>query len=426
MEAFSLSTLFLILTILIIISAFFSGAETAMMAINRYQLRHLVRKKHKTAILVSKMLEHSDRVLSVILIGNNCGNIFAGSIATIIAIHFWGRYSIAIATLTTTIVILVVAEILPKTIAASYPRPIAFLCARPLWIFLKIFYPIVIFANSIVSSIMHLFRLKVRKTSFEPLSADELTTLLHESEGKISSQYQKMLISVLNLDSITVDDIMIPRKDIVCIDLEDDWEQILHQITHSEYTRLPVCEGDINRIQGILHLRDVLDFLRQNQFNKETLIASLREAYFVPDGSPLHIQLLNFRSTKKRMGLVVDEYGDIQGLITIEDILEEIVGEFTTSLTGFNQPVRIESDGSYLVSGGANIRDLNRAMNWDFDSSGPKTLSGLIIEYLETIPQSGICLNLSDYPIEILKMKNNKVELVKIYQKHSHGLKSEK
>lgn len=426
MEHISVSGLFIILIILILLSGLFSAAETGMMAINRYRLQHLVRKKNRTAIQVSKLLERPDRLLGVILIGSTFTNIFASAIATIIASRLYGDLGIAFATIILTLVVLIFAEIGPKTIAANHSQAIAFTSSWPLTILLKILYPIVWFANLIANNLLKLFRIKVRKHSVEQLTREEISTIVEEAGAEIPDQHQDMLLAILNLEEVTIEDVMVPRSDIIGINLSDDWNKILKQLSTSQHTRLPVYSDDINNVKGILHVRTALNLLAEERLSKETLVQSCEEVYFIPEGAQLPTQLLQFRALKHRLGLVVDEYGDVIGLVTLADMLEEIVGEFTTNIATAYKGVQPEADGSYIVSGGINIRDLNRMMDWEFDTTGPKTLSGLITEHLESIPQAGICLRLSNYPIEILRVMGNTVKLARIYPESKTKLIAEK
>ncbi|MGE3920139.1 MAG: HlyC/CorC family transporter [Gammaproteobacteria bacterium] len=417
MEQISIFSLLVALIILIIVSGFFSASETAMMAINRYRLRHLVRAKNRTAILVNKLLEWPDKLLGVILIGNTFCTILASAVATIIAERLYGPVGVAIGAAVLTFIILIFAEMGPKTLAATLSQRIAFMSAWPLEVLLKILYPIVWIGNFIVNNILRLFRIKVRKHAVEQLTSEEFSTLLEEAGENIPDTHQDMLLAILGLEKITVSDILIPRSDIVGIDLEDEWDSILKQLSISSHNRLPVYDEDINNIKGILNVRMALNLVAENKLTKETLLSACEEVYFVPEGAKLTTQLIHFRTNKRRVGVVVDEYGDVLGLITLADMLEEIVGEFTTNITTTYKGIQRQPDGSYLISGSMNIRDLNRLMDWDFDIAGPKTLNGLILEYLEMIPQPGICLRLSGYPIEIMKVAENSVTIAKVFPK---------
>ena len=407
--------LIIALIFLILLSGFFSGSETGMMVINRYRLRHMVRKKHRAATRVSRLLERPDRLLGVILIGNTFANIFASALATMLAVRFFGDIGVLFATILLTLVILIFAEITPKTFAASAPQRVAFFASLPLKIMLKIFYPMVWLVNSIANGLLALFKIKVKRQSLEHLTHEELRTVVHEAGGKISSGYQDMVLGVLDLGKVQVEDIMVPRNEIIGIDLDDDWEKILALLTASQHTRLLIYRESIDNIIGILHMRRALNLLTQNKLNKTSIEKIAQEVYFVPAGTSLNVQLLNFRKQKCRVGLVVDEYGDIQGLVTLDDILEEIVGEFTTDIAVAERNVRQQKDGSYLVDGVVNVRDLNRMLGWKLPTEGPKTLSGLIVEYLETIPEKGIGLRLGGYPIEVVEVKDNTVKLARVW-----------
>jgi Mg2+/Co2+ transporter CorB len=414
LENISLTFLFIILFILILLSGFFSAAETSMMAINRYRLRHLVRAKNIAAIRVNTLLERTDRLLGIILIGSTFANILASAIATIIAAHLYGGLGIAIATILLTIVILIFSEIAPKTLSAMYPEPIAFRASWSLTVLLKVLYPIVWFANIIIHGMFRLFRVKIRKGVIEQLTREELSTLVAEAGDTIPDQHQEMLLAILSLEKITVDDVMVPRNDITGIDLTEDWDKILEQLRNSQHSHLPIYFDDINNVKGVLRVRIALKLHAENKLTKENLLEICEDPYFIPEGAPLPTQLLQFRAMKQRVGLVVDEYGDVIGMVTLADMLEEIVGEFATNITTAYKEVQTQPDGSFLVLGGINIRDLNRIMGWEFDISGPKTLSGLITEYLETIPQPGVCLRLSGYPVEIIKVTGNTVKLARV------------
>jgi len=403
------------LVVLIFLSGFFSSSETAMMALNRYRLRHLARNKHRAAIRVSKLLERPDRLLGVILIGNTFANILASSLATVLAVHYFGDVGIAIATFILTFVILIFAEVAPKTFAAAHAQRVAFIVSLPLKLLLKVFYPVVWSANFLANGLLKLLRIPVKRDTVEHLTSDELGTLVKEAGDKIPDSHQDMLLAVLGLEKASVDEIMIPRNDIIGIDLEDAWSNIHKQITGGVHTRMPVYVGDIDNIKGMLHIRKALHLLSKSQLTKETILASLNEPYFIPEGTPLHIQLLNFRSVKIRTAFVVDEYGDIQGLATLEDILEEIVGEFTTDIPSIHKEIKKQGDGTYIVDAAITIRELNKQIHSKFDSSGPKTLSGLIIEELEMIPQRGVGLKIAGYPMEVLETSINRIERVKIY-----------
>ncbi|GAB4391262.1 MAG: CNNM domain-containing protein [Gammaproteobacteria bacterium] len=415
MDSYTLVWLLLALVFLIIGSGFFSGSEVGMMALNRYRLRHLVRQKHRTACVVNKLLQRPERLLGVILIGNTFANILASSLATILTIKIWGESGVAIATILLTLVVLIFAEIAPKTLAASNPQRLAFFAAWPLTLLLKFMYPFVWFSNVIASGFLALFGIKVHVGTHEHLSGEELRSVLYESGSLIPTEHKNMLLSILELEKVTVNDIMIPRTEIVGIDLADDEAVIIEQLRSSQHTRLPIYRDNIENIQGMLHVRQVLNLSIENELIKDNLIKAAREPYFIPEHTPLNTQLLNFQHSKTRTALVVDEYGDIQGLVTLEDILEEIVGEFTTDVAAVNPEVYPQNDGSFLVDGSASLREINRDFGWEFPVDGPKTLSGLIIEYLEFIPRPGTCLRIAGYPMEVVQIKDNMVKTAQIF-----------
>jgi Mg2+/Co2+ transporter CorB len=413
----NLHLLIVSLLILIACSAFFSAAETSMMAINRYRLRHLIRQKHRAAKRVLQLLRRPDRLLGVILIGGTFANILAASVATLIAASEFGKLGVALSPVILTLIVLILAEVTPKTLAALHPEKTAFIVVWPLKLLLIVLYPIVWVVNSIANGLLRFFRIKVRNKEIEAFTPDELRTIVHEATGKISGPYQEMLLHILDLDKATVEDIMIPRHDIIGIDLNDTWEAILQQLTVSQHTRLPLYRESIDAVLGILHLRKALNLLAQNRLTKTSLLKCADEVYFVPEGTPLNVQLIQFRQKKCRSALVVDEYGDIQGLVTLEDILEEIVGEFTTNFPAVSREIYPQKDGSYLVDGSIPVRELNRLLHLTLPTEGPKTLNGLITEYLESLPTVGISLRVAGYPIEIIAIEENTVKTAQIWPK---------
>lgn len=409
-----LSTLFAVLFLLIILSAFFSGSETGLISLNRYRLRHLTKNKHPGAMRASGLLERMDRLIGIILLGNNFVNILASSIATLIALRLMGENGIWLSTLLLTIVILIFAEVAPKTMAALHPERFAFPASYILGPLLRIFYPLVWLVNVLANGVLRLLGISSKQGPSQHLSQEELRTVVNEAGAMIPQRHQQMLLGILDLEKVTVEDIMVPRAEITFLDLDDEWEDILRQITSSQHTRLPVCKDGIDNVIGIVHMRNILALHRHGELDKEKFEKIIREVYFVPEGTPLNTQLLNFQSQRRRIGLVVDEYGDIQGLVTLDDILEEIVGEFTTDPSTSSRDIHPQEDGTYLVDGSANIRELNRIMHWNLPTDGPKTLNGMIIEYLETIPEPGTSLLLSGYPIEIVQTTSNAVKTMRI------------
>jgi Mg2+/Co2+ transporter CorB len=407
--------LFALLGILICISAYFSGSETGMMSLNRYRLRHLEKQKHKGAKRVSKLLAKPDKLIGLILIGNNLVNIFASLITGIIAQRLYGDAGIFYAGLLLTLVILIFAEVTPKTLAALHPERVAFSSSIVLSLLLKIFLPLVIAVNWVTNGILALIGVSPEQREQHSLSSEELRTVVNESSAMIAKRDQNMLVGVLDLENVTVEDIMIPRNELIGIDVNDDWKKIQKLLTQSNHTRVLLYRDSIDDVVGYVHVRDALKLLSKNQFTKATLLRAVRELYFIPEGTPLNVQLLKFQHAKERLGLVVDEYGDIQGLVTLEDILEEIVGDFTTTMTpAASDEVNIQPDGSYLVDGSATIRDINKEMNWTFPTDGPKTLNGLILEILEDIPKANLSLRIAGYPVEIVNVSNNMIKTVRV------------
>lgn len=415
MNDIPLSILFGVLFLLILLSAFFSGSETGLMTLNRYRLKHLARARHKGARRAQKLLERPDRLIGLILLGNNFINILAASIATVIALRLYGEAGIAIATFLLTIVILVFAEVTPKTFAALHPERIAFPAAFIYTPLLWLLYPLVWVVNGIANGLLKMFGVNPELTSGNALSQEELRTVVLEAGAMIPKRHQDMLLNILDLENVTVEDIMIPRNEIMGIDMDDDWNMIRKQIMSSHFTRLPLYHGSINQVIGFVHMRKLLPLLLRDEISKNDLEKMAREPHFIPEGTSLNRQLLNFQRNKRRVGLVVDEYGDVQGLATLEDILEEVVGEFTTDPTTNIPEYSLQEDGSILVDGSASVRELNRNLNIELPTDGPKTLNGLVVEYLEDIPQPGTSVLLSGYPVDIVQTKNNLVKTLRLH-----------
>ena len=414
MSHFTLSILLGLLVFLVICSAFFSASETGMMAINRYRLRHLAAKKHKGALRVSRLLERPDRLIGVILLGNNFVNILASSIGTVIFFELMGEVGIAVAATVLTVVILIFGEVTPKTLAALYPEQVAFPSSALIRPLLTVLYPLVWLLNAASNGLIGLFGISHQKDA-QHLNADELRAVVHEAGGLISSNHQKMLLGILDLENVSVEDIMVPRHEIVGIDIESSLETITEQLANCQHTRLLLYRESIDNVIGMIHTRKVLRLFNNQELSKESLSHSVKELYFIPEGTPLNTQLLNFQRHKQRIGLVVNEYGDIQGLVTLEDILEEIVGEFTTTPDALSPNFHPQPDDSFLVDGSITVRELARVMKWNLPTEGPRTLNGLILEYLEMIPETGTSFLLEGHPIEIVHVANNAVKMVKIF-----------
>lgn len=413
MDTIPTSMLFGVLIFLILVSGFFSGSETGLMSLNRYRLRHLADQKNKAAIRAFRLLKKPDKLIGLILLGNNFVNILASAIATIIGIRVFGEAGVLVATIILTIVVLVFAEVTPKTLAAMHPEKYALPATLILEPLLRLLYPFVWFVNLSSKIIFKIFG--IRGTSDgDKLSSEELRIVVNEAATMIPKGHQKMLLSILDLEKITIDDIMIPRSEIVGINLEDEWSDIIKQLADTQHTRLPVYEGDIDHVIGIIHIRRAVRFFHMEDATKDDFRKIIREAYFVPSGTPLNTQLLNFQHKKRRNAMVVNEYGDILGLVTLEDILEEIVGEFTTDPSATRKDLLTKDDGTYLIDGSITVRELNKILDWELPTEGPKTLNGLIIEYLEHIPDPGTSMLLENYPIEIIQTTKNAVKTVLI------------
>ncbi len=386
------------------------------MSINRYRLRHLVKEKHKSAQRVDELLKRPDRLIGLILIGNNLVNIAASAVATVLGMRLLGDAGIVVATFALTLVILIFAEVTPKTLAALYPEKVAFPSSVILKLLLKLLFPVVVTVNWITNGMLKLIGVSPEQIEEHSLSKEELKTVLNESGAMLPTNHQDMMTSILDLDHVTVEDIMIPRSEINAIDINDDWKDISKQLTNAQHTRVLLYRDQIDDAVGFIHSRDALRLLTKEQFDKPSLLRAVREIYYIPESTSLNTQLLKFQQNKERIGLVVDEYGDIQGLVTLEDILEEVVGDFTTTKTPApSDEVDVQNDGSVMVDGGANVRDLNKEMRWHLPTEGPKTLSGLIVEYLEDIPQTQLGLKIAGYPMEVVEIKENMIKVVKVY-----------
>ena len=384
------------------------------MSLNRYRLRHLVDKKIKGALRAQRLLANPEKLIGLILLGNNFVNILASAIATIIGIRLFGEAGILVATITLTVIILIFAEVTPKTLAALHPERFALPSTLILQPLLKILSPVVWVINLGTKAIFKVLRIPLRTSSSDKLSQEELRIVVNEAGSMIPQQHQEMLLSILDLEKVSVEDIMIPRNEISGVDLNDEWPDIVKQIIESQHTRLPVYEGDIDHTIGMIHMRDAVRLLKNPESNKTMFKEALREVYFIPENTPLNTQLLNFQRGRRRMGLVVNEYGDMQGMVTMDDLLEEIVGEFTTDPSASSKDVHLQDDGTYLVDGAASLRELNRVLGWKLPTDGPKTLNGLVTEFLESIPDQGTSLLISDYPLEIVQTSQNTVKTVRI------------
>ena len=418
MDNIPLEVLFIALGILLVLSAFFSSSETGMLSLNRYRLRHLINNHHKGAIRAGKLLARPDRLLGVILIGNNLVNIYATAIVTVIGARLYGDVGVAVATTLLTMVVLIFAEVTPKTVAAVYPEKIAFPATLVLKPMLWLLYPLVIIVNGFSNALVRAMGADpTKKSSGDHLHPDELRTVVDEAGDLIPDQHQGMLLNVLDLEKATVEDIMIPRNEIIGIDLERDMESILELIRTTDYTRLPVYEGDINNVVGVLHMRKATRFLRgaDHDITERDIREHMSAPYFVPESTPLHIQLMNFQKEKRRLAIVVDEYGEVQGAATLVDLLEEIVGEFSTDgADGEEQEVTLQENGWYLIDATASIRDINKQLSWDLPTSGPKTINGLAVEHIESIPDGLCSFNINNYCFELVRISETMIEAVRV------------
>ncbi|WP_444914363.1 HlyC/CorC family transporter [Microbulbifer sp. TRSA007] len=407
--------LFGLLALLILISAFFSSSETSMMALNRYRLRHQAKSGHRGAKRATELLARPDKLIGSILIGNNLVNVLVSVIAGSVFAQIYGEI---LTTIVLTLALLIFAEVTPKTIAALHPEKIAFPASfilRPLQWLLT---PLVLLIGGISNGLARLLGVETKANSeAEHLAPEELRTVVFESGALLPSKHKGMLLNVLDLDQATVEDIMIPRNEVMGVDLENSAEEILQQLAESSYTRLPVYRGDINRVVGILHLRKAAQILRDGPENltAERLNSFTDEPYFVPEATPLPTLLMNFQKTKRRMGLVVDEYGEVMGIVTLEDLLEEIVGDFTASpVPSDDEEIVAIEDGWYMIEGGTSIRDINRTLGWELPTDGPKTFNGLAMEHLESIPDGNISLYILNYLVEIEEVSDKMITRARI------------
>jgi Mg2+/Co2+ transporter CorB len=411
-----LSVLLAALFLLIVLSAFFSGSETGLMTMNRYRLRHMADKKHPGAMRAQHLLQRQDRLIGLILLGNNVVNVFASILMTLIALRFYNDAGFIFAAgVVLTVIILLFAEVTPKTLAALHPERIAFPAAYIYTPLLRLLYPVVWIMNVIANGLLKLLGVSSEGSSAHALTQEELRTVVIEAGAMIPERHQAMLLNLIDLEKTTVEDIMVPRSEVTGIDIDDDWDTITRTLTDSQYTRMPLYRENIDHVIGILHMRDVLPHLYRGELDHDSLQGIAREAYFIPENTSLNRQLLNFQHQRRRIGFAVDEYGDIQGLVTLEDILEEIVGEFTSDPWSHFEDIQPQEDGTWLVDGSVSIRNLNSALGMLLSTEGPKTLNGYITETLEMIPVINTSLLLDDHPVDILQIKENMVKTVRVH-----------
>jgi Mg2+/Co2+ transporter CorB len=411
-----LGYLFGILVLCIALSAFFSSTETALMSINRYRLRHLAREGSASARAAERLLKRPDQLIGLILICNNFVNAAAAALVTVIALSVGGEGYAALGITAFTVVLIIFGEVAPKTFGALYPERLALPSAVIYRVLLRLLFPVVWMTNLVANGVLRLLGISREKASRTSLSSEELRTVVAEASTVIPHRHQRMLMSILDLERINVEDIMVPRNEISGIDVAGEWDDVLERLRDSRHTRIPCFEGSIDHLVGILHMKKVARLLARNELDREQLVAlaRAREPYYVPEGTSLNTQLLQFQRQRRRVAFVVDEYGDVQGLVTLEDLLEEIVGEFTSDTSSLHKAVHKESGDSYVVSAAASLRTLNRKMGWTLPTTGPRTLNGLVIEYLETIPEPGTSLRIGDYSLEILQTSENAVKTVRL------------
>ena len=425
MDDIPLSVQFGALVVLLILAAFFSIAETSMMALNRYRLKHLVKQAHRGAKLAHALLAHTDRLLGVILLGNNLVNAASAVLVGLITIRLFGENKIALGlgTLAITFLILVFAEITPKVIGAAHAERIAFAVSYVLTPLLKLLYPVVWFVNLFVSALLALLRIKP-PAGGEPqrLSLEELRSLVLEAGHYIPKKHRSILVNLFDLERITVEDVMTPRAQIEAVDLEAPLERIVEQLATSYHTRLLVYRNELGNIAGILHLRKVLALKRDGDFERDKLAELLTEPYFIPASTPLFAQLQYFQENRQRFALVVDEYGELQGLMTLEDIIEEIIGEFTTNAPSVATIRAWDKNDSALVVGSSPLRELNRKLGLALPLGGPKTLNGLIIEHFQDIPEAGVSLKIAGVPMEIVQTEDRVVKTVRLFKPKAEAL----
>lgn len=410
----SITMLLLLVLFLVVFSAFFSASEIGMMSLNRYRLRHLVKKNNQQAIRVNQLLAHPDRLLSVVLIGNTLANIVASMAVTLIGQHFYGDLGVVVATAILTMIILVFSEMTPKTLAALYPQQVAFACSFLLKVLQVMFSPLVSLISGIANGLIRLCGISIDSAQREALTGEELRSVVHEAGGLLPIEHKSMLISLLDLEQARVEDIMVPTAEIIGIDLDQPWSKVLEQLETTQHTRLPVYRSSIDNLIGMIHLRSVLNLLLDDCLDMDGLLKIAEAPYFIPEATSLNVQILNFQKMKRRSCFVVNEYGDLQGLVTMEDILEEIVGEFTTDIAAMSRDITPQDDGSVIVDASITLRNLNRLLNWHLPLLGPRTLSGLIIEHLGYIPPADCCLIIDLYQVEVLKVAENTIKSVRI------------
>lgn len=418
MEDLSLGTLIFALILILACSGFFSASETAMMALNRYRLAHLVRKNNASAKLTARLLEHTDKLLGSVLLGNTLLNVAAAMLTDMILERLLGhdKWVVLFGTLAITFLLLVFSEIMPKVIAASHPERVALPAGYVLAPLIKLFHPVVSIATALVRGFLRLLRIPIQTDrSTHKGSLEELRMQVLEAEHFLPRKHQKMLLNLVDMERIAVNDVMVPRNQIEALDLDSAPEVLREQLATCHHTLLPVCQGALDNIVGVLHVRRALTLMQRETFSVDELRALLLDPYFIPSETSLLSQLQQFQERHLRLGLIVDEYGELLGLVTLENILEEIVGDFTTQSPAQGGKFQRQPDGSVYVEGAVSLRDLNRKLGLHFPLNGAKTLNGLILEHLEDIPEAGTSLKIADHPIEIVQTQDRAVKVAKIF-----------
>lgn len=423
MDDIPLSALFGLLVLLLCCSAFFSGSETGLMTMNRYRLQSRAKLGHPGARMAISLLARPDRLIGLILLLNNVAQALIATLTVLVCSRLLAdnETALAVATLMTAVLIFVFGESMPKTLGALYPERVGLPAAYLYWPILRVSAWVVDLANLVGTLLLRLFGVHPEEAAQHSLSTEELRTVVAEAGAMIPHRHQKMLLSILDLEKSTVEDIMVPRNEIVGIDISESWETVRDEIIASQHTRIPVFDGSIDNLKGVIHLRRVVRLAAEDNLDVQSLLSLAHEPYFVPEGTPLNQQLLNFQNQKRRIGFVVDEYGDIQGLVTIEDILEEVIGEFTSDPATRIKNVYADTDGSYRVTGSVTIRSLNKNLGWHLPATGPKTVNGLLLEKLEHLPQPGAKVEIGDYQFEIIEMRANAVKATRIVPPRTAG-----
>ena len=415
MTDISIENLFIILFILLLLSAFLSGSETSLMSVNRYKLKHRFKSGEKSAEKVNFLVTNPDKTLGLILLLNNFVNILASAISTLIAVQLYGQAGVAISVFVLTIIILIFAEVTPKTFAALYPDKIAYPISWVFYLLMKVFYPLVIVINFLSRLLLRIFGIKSEYVNQELLTKDEIKLIVKESSERIPKSHEDMIVNMLDLEKVKVEDAMIPRGELIAVDIESDKDQISKSILKCKHTRIPIYRGELNKLLGFLHKRKIIEMLVEGNITKEKIIDNINPPYFIPEDTSLTSQLIEFKKERKRIGFVVDEYGDVKGVVTLDDILEEIVGDYKN--TNKENGIRKINDKIYLVDGTVQVREINKILNWKIPENVAKTINGFILESLEDIPSKGVIFDRSGYSFEIIEVSNNFVNNVKVIKK---------